>query len=198
MAEPRYVVRALKFHCGDESGLDWSGSDEPVWIFTANDEPTPDVRTRRSKEFSNVDSGDTQSFDMPDNNLVWPQDDGATGATGPIGLSIQLWEVDQGDADTIAKRTEQALNVAEWVPFVGQWVGKVRGFVAGSLVSLISDDLMGSQTISYTKQRLAQRLPSVGSKITDKFHFSGNSGDIPFGLGGSPDYDLYLEVTRVA
>jgi len=198
MAEPRYVVRATKFHCGDESGIDWSGSDEPVWIFTANDESTDGVKTRRSEEFSNVDSGDTRNFNIPNNNLVWPQADNAGGATGPVGLSIQLWEIDQGDPDTIAKRTEQALNVAEWVPVVGEWVGKVGGLVSGSLVNLISDDLMGSQTITYTNQRLAQRLPNVGNKITEKFHFSGNSGDIPFGLGGSPDYDLFLEVTRVS
>ena len=33
MADPKYVVRAIQFHCGDESGIDWTGSDEPVWIF---------------------------------------------------------------------------------------------------------------------------------------------------------------------
>lgn len=198
MADPRYVVRATKFYCGDESGIDWIGSDEPVWIFTANDEGTPDVKTRRSREFSNVDSGDSVRFDMANDNIVWPQSASAAGAPGPIGLSIQLWEIDQGSAASIARRTQEVLNVAEWVPVVGNWISKVPTLVPDLIGSFAGDDIMGSQTIEYSTRRLRQWMPEAGDKLTRKYHFSGGHGDIPFGLAGSPDYDLYLEVSRVS
>ncbi len=35
MSDPRYLVRTIEFKCIDESGIDWIGSDEPYWIFTA-------------------------------------------------------------------------------------------------------------------------------------------------------------------
>ncbi len=41
-------------------------------------------------------------------------------------------------------------------------------------------------------------VPNTGDKNTTKYHFSGGHGDIPFKLAGEPDYDLYLEVTRVS
>lgn len=198
MADPKYVVRAVKFHCGDESGFDWAGSDEPVWIFTANDEATPNVKTRRSKEFADVDSGDTRNFDMANGNIVWPQSGTASGARGPIGLSIQVWEIDQGNGDAIAKKTQQAFDVAGWVPVVGTWISKLPSAVPGLVGSLVGDDLLGSRSILYTKTRLAQRLPTVGGKFTDKFHFSGGSGDVPWELAGSADYDVYIQVTRVS
>src|SRR4051794_16669884 len=151
MAEPKYVVRAVKFFCGDESGIDWTGSDEPVWIFTANDEATAGIKTRRSKEFSDVDSGDTRNFDMANNNVVWPQSAAATGGVGPVGLSIQLWEIDQGNADNIAKTTEKVLGVAEHVPVVGSWISWVPSSVTSKLIgSLVGNDLLGSKSILYT------------------------------------------------
>jgi hypothetical protein len=30
---PTYTIKATKFHCSDETGWDWLGSDEPYWIF---------------------------------------------------------------------------------------------------------------------------------------------------------------------
>lgn len=198
MADPQYVVRAMRFHCGDESGIDWTGSDEPVWIFTANDETSAEIETRASRKYSDIDTGDTVEFDMDNDNIVWPQSANAQGAPGPIGLSIQLWETDQGNADRIKERTKQVLNVAAWVPVVGQWCSKVPSQVPDLIGVFAGDDIMGSQTIVYSTRRLRRRYPNVGDRAVEKLHFSGGNGDIPFGLAGSPDYDLYLEITRVS
>ena len=199
MAEPRYTVRAIKFHCVDESGIDWTGSDEPFWVFTANDEATAGVNSVGSKIFGNVDSGDTERFESADNrNIVWPQSRSADGAEAPIGLSIQLWEKDQGNRDKIVEATEKAFDIAGFVPVVGQWIAKVPSVVQNAIAGFAGDDLMGSATIGYTASRLAQRLPNVGDTLTEKFRLGSRSGDIPFGLGGAPDYDLYLEIQRVA
>lgn len=190
-----YVARVIKFHCVDESGVDFLGSDEVVWIFTAN-EASGGVHTTNSRKFGNVDSGDTEKF--APNSIVWPKKGDANGAPGPIALSIQLWETDQGDPESIAKKTKQAFDLGGEAPVVGEWVRRVPSIVQEKISSLIADDLMGSKTILYSAGRLAQRLPRVGAKFSDVFRFGGKSGDLPFEVAGGPDYDLRLEVERVA
>lgn len=192
MAEPQYTVRAVKFHCVDESGPDWSGSDEPVWIFTANAGGT--VKTTRSQEFGNVDSGDTRSFNMANNNIVWPPDGSARGAPGPIGLAVQIWEMDQGNADKIADATQDAFDVAAWVPVVGTWVSKVPSAVPDLIGSVIGNDLIESKSFEYSTRRLRLKLSTVGSKFSETIRFTGSGG----WSGNPPDYDLYLEVKRVS
>lgn len=192
MADPKYTVRAVKFHCVDESGADWSGSDEPVWIFTANSGGA--VKTRRSKVFSNVDSGDTRPFEMANNDIVWPANAAASGASGPIGLAVQIWEMDQGNADKIAATTQDVFDVAAWVPVVGTWVSKIPSVVPDVIGSIIGDDLIKSKAFQYSNSNLAKRLPNVGSKFTEKVRFTGGGG----WTGNPPDYDLYLEVKRVS
>jgi hypothetical protein len=193
---PNYTVKVLKFKAVDESGIDWTGSDEPLWVFTAN--AGGRVSTSRSKEFGDVDTGDTLTFDATDErNTVWPVARDSKGASGPIGLAIQLWEIDQGNAEDIAKKTEKALNLAEWAPVVGQWVGKARGVIRDSLNNLIADDLMGSRTVLWSASVLERRLPRKGSSFVERFRFSGRSGDLPFDVAGGPDYDLWVRVRRI-
>lgn len=193
---PNYTVKALKFKAVDESGIDWTGSDEPLWVFTAN--AGGQVSTSRSKEFGDVDSGDTLNFDAAgDRNTVWPVEGDTQGAPGPIGLAIQLWEIDLGNGDDIAKKTEQAMDLAEWAPVVGQWVGKARGVIRDSLNNLIADDLMGSRTMMWSESVLERRLPRRGSSFVERFRFSGKAGDLPFAVAGGPDYDLWVRVRRI-
>ena len=111
MADPRYIVRAVKFVCVDESGFDFAGSDEPYWVFTARG-ADPVVHTTRSKVFGDVDSGDVRPFATENGrNVVWPRKGATAGAPGPIALSIQLWEADQGDPEEIAKQTERVFDL---------------------------------------------------------------------------------------
>jgi hypothetical protein len=183
---PHYIVKILKFDCVDESGIDWTGSDEPCWMFTANSGGT--IATTRSKVFGDVDSGDTRAFATDNNrNTIWPSKGHVQGADGPIALSIQLWEIDQGNPDAIAEKTELALGVGGAV--VGPWVNAVGSVVRGQ---------MGAKTLLWSQSRLASRLPGPGSSFVEKHRFGGNSGDLPFEVAGGPDYDLYLQVTRLA
>jgi len=187
----RYVVRALKFDCSDESGIDWLGSDEPYWVFTANVNTA--VHSVVSNEFTDVDSGETRRFDPP--LTVWPTKGGS--AAGPIALSIQLWEADQGKRDETRKATEGALTLAAATP-AGPWVTAIRPLIADGLIDLVSDDLMGSRTLLWSAARLRSLLPQPGHSFTKKFHFGGHDGDLPFSVAGGPDYYLYLQVTRLA
>lgn len=198
----RYVVRAVKFFCSDESGRDFPGSDEPYWIFTGRG-PSPEIHTTRSKVFGDVDSGDTRPFEAAnDRNVIYPERGATEGGAGPIALSIQLWESDQGDPVETLKQTRRAFDLAAQAPVIGTWVRLVPGIVRDQIIdqvaSTIGDDLMGSATLSFPASRLTRQLPSVGARFTQKIHLGGRSGDLPFEIAGGPDYDLFLEVTRVA
>src|SRR4030095_3183291 len=96
-----YTVRIVKFTCVDESGIDFLGSDEPCWMFTAKDGQGA-VSTCRSKEFSNVDSRDTEKIQTDNNrSVVWHKKGAAGGGPAPIALAVQLWDIDQGSPDEI-------------------------------------------------------------------------------------------------
>jgi hypothetical protein len=195
---PTYVVRIIKFKCVDESGIDFLGSDEPYWIFTARD-PNGKVSTTNSRAFDDVDSGDQEKF-LTDNNrnIIWPQKGDTTGAPGPIALSIQLYEKDQGDPADVATKIQRAFDLGSLAPVVGEWVRRVPSVVRDKLGDLIADDLMGSKTLLFPASRLAHKLPSPGSKRVETHRFGGNSGDLPFEISGGPDYDLTIEIARVS
>jgi hypothetical protein len=198
MSGPRYVVRIVKFDCVDESGVDFIGSDEPYWVFTAYD-PNGKVHSTRSKVFGDIDSGETRRFQTDgDRNIVWPRKAAVQGAAAPIGLSVQLWEADQGDPDVVAKKTEQAFDLGERAPVVGTWVSLVPSIVRDQLADFIGDDLMGSVTLHFPAHRLERQLPRPGASLTKKVRLGGRSGDLPFEIAGGPDYDLHIRCTRVA
>jgi hypothetical protein len=195
--DPRYTVRAVRFVAVDESGPDRLGSDEPFWVFTAAD-PNGEVHTVRSRVFGDVDSDETRTFASENSrNVVWPEKGDTNGSSGPIALTIQLWEQDQGDLDGIAKKTELAFAAAGKLPPL-VWLSNVPSIVRDKIAKFIGNDLMGSKTILYQPHELAKRLPKAGNKMLQRFRFGGNSGDLPFEVAGGPDYDLFLEVERVA
>ncbi len=195
---PNYTVRIIKFTCVDESGFDFVGSDEPFWIFTSRD-ASGTVSTTNSKEFGDVDSGETFKFATDnDRNVVWPKKGFKQGAPGPIAMSIQLWEHDQGDPNDVAAKTQKILDLGSKAPVVGKWVSLVPSFVTDQLVNIIADDLMGSKTLLFPTSRLAKQFPHPGDRAIERFRFGGNSGDLPFEVAGGPDYDLFLEIQRVS
>jgi hypothetical protein len=196
MSEPLYLVRAIKFVCVDESGPDWFGSDEPYWVFSAR--VSERTNTSRSKVFGDVDSGDSRVFDADNGrNVVWPRRGVTAGAAGPIGLSIQLWEADGGDPDSVAKKTEQAFELASQAPLVGDWVRRIPGIVRDQIAKLAGDDLMGSRTILFPRSVLRKRLGQPGASLVQRYRLGTSAGDLPLQIAGAPDYDLYLNVTRI-
>ena len=198
MSDPRYVVRVIKFKCVDESGFDFAGADEPFWVFTARD-PNGKIHTTRSKVFSDVDSGDQRKFKTDNGrNVIWPRKGATRGAAGPIALSIQLWEADQGDHDKVVRNTQKAFDLGGKAPVGGEWIKRVPSVVRNQLADFIGDDLMGSKTLHFSARRLARQLRKPRAKLTQKFRFGGKSGDLPFEVAGGPDYDLIIEVARAS
>jgi hypothetical protein len=206
----RYVITASRFHCGDESGPDWWGSDEVIWTFTTKLNER-EHQTRVSREFGSVDSGDTKRFGLQGVKMDGPfnfsfqyepfhlaplQVHGNEGVPTPIGISVQLFEMDQGK--NLEKSIKKAFEEAEGLPKVGDWVKIIPDCVRDYLVKVFEDDLMGSNTILFGSRMLERQLPAVGDSVEMKFDFGGQGGDLPFKVAGGPNYELYLEVERVA
>lgn len=164
-----------------------------------------------SREFGSVDSGDTghfglqgvkmdglfnYSFQYEPFHLAPSQVHGSEGVPAPIGISVQLFEMDQGK--DLEKPIKKAFEEAEGLPRVGEWVKIIPDCVRDYLVRVFEDDLMGSNTILFGSKVLERQLPAVGDSMEMKFDFGGQGGDLPFKVAGGPNYELYLEVERVA
>lgn len=102
--QPRYRVEADKFTAVDESGIDWTGSDEPYFVFYSIGEDGAQHRSQ-SHVFGDIDTGDTARFG-PEGCLyrlrVICSGDAAPNG---IGFSILVLEDDFGAADLIGSQT---------------------------------------------------------------------------------------------
>jgi CARDB len=192
---PKYKVKAVSFHVVDESGVDLAGSDEPYFDTSGvGVQGTP--RTTASHVFGNIDTGDTAFFGLTEGCIYLSCSGGA--APFGIGISIQLWEHDNGDAAEVLRDVSAGFAKAGALSALlpaPPWVGTATPIIAGvlnAIASLAEDDLLGTQTYAYSPLFLATKLPAVGSSFTDVRRLEGGSVI----LGGV--YDLTTVVTRVA
>jgi hypothetical protein len=191
-----YKVEALGFTATDESGWDgdWYApvSDEPYFVLSSVGLPGTSA-TLRSQEFSDVDSGESRTFNPP--LAIFPQHGGSGAAPNGIGLSVQLWEADAAGASGTVKATakyfRQAGAIGSLVDAPG-WVATTLGVMASAadyIGSALEDDLLGSQTFAYDTSTLNSRLPTAGSSfLQDKW----------IGSPDDADYHLLLRVTRTS
>lgn len=187
---PRYKVSAAQFKAIDESGADWTGSDEAYWVFSSVS-TTGTAATRATQVYGSMDTGDTQSFGLAD-QCVWGC--GQSGAPAPfgIGLSVQLWEQDLGDIDQIWHDTadffQEAGPVLEDIP-IADWVGKASTAVGKGLNFILNwaeDDLLGTNTYAFSAEGLASALPNRGSFVDTRIYENGDA-----------KYSLTMYVSRV-
>jgi hypothetical protein len=187
----RYKVSVTSFTALDESGIDWTGSDEPYWIFS--DVGTAGTGTSRASQvFGDIDSGDTQYFGVAD-SCLWGC--GGTGSPAPfgIGLSIQLWEKDLGHVDQTLYDTASffqqagpiltASGAPAWVGTATTTMGKAMNFILG----WADDDLLGTNTYAFDAAGLAAALPNRGTSFTDTRLYQGSDAK----------YSLTMVVSRI-
>jgi hypothetical protein len=193
----KYTIKALGFTAVDESGWDgdWYApiSDEPYFIFSSVGKPGTSA-TMKSKTYSNVDSGDTRTFNprIP----VFPQTGGSAPAPSGIGLSVQLFDADgYGNSSANVATTSKYFKVAGAIsPYVGapDWVKSTltyMGTAADIISSWLKDDLIGTTTFTYDRSTLDSRLPAAGSSFEDEQWI---------GMPDDADYHLRFLVTRTA
>lgn len=188
---PRYRVSAVSFHADDESGYDWTGSDEPYWIFNRVGTSGTSVSTA-SQVFEGIDTGDTQSFGLADSCLWGCGSSGAPAPTG-IGLSVQLWEKDLGhvsqtlyDTADFFQQAGPILTEAGAPSWIGTATTKI-GQAMNYILSWADDDLLGSNTYAFSSSDLATALPSRGTSFTDVRTYTD----------GDAKYSLTMVVSRI-
>jgi hypothetical protein len=180
---PTYKLDAIKFRCIDESGIDWTGSDEPYFVFTTSLEQSPErLTTVRSQEFGNVDSGDTRNFSPP---VVF-----ANNVPGGVAANVVVMEADNGNIDTVVSRINQALTAARWASKV--WNGGVPGDIDKRILDYLrrwyNDDVLSQRTLAWANWELAEGAPTVGSSVTEEVGFRGSGSN----------YTVTFRVTRVS
>lgn len=171
---PRYKVTASYFKAIDESGDDWAGSDEPYWTFSSVSN-TGTAATRNTQIYGGIDTGDTQYFSALD-NCVWGCSPVGTPAPFGIGMSVQLWEKDQGDLPQIVSDIADAFQAAgpilsaarvpEWVSTASTKLGDAIEYFVG----VWEDDLLGANTYAFSADGLASTLPNRGSFLDTRLY----------------------------
>ena len=196
--EPRYAVSVVSFRALDESGYDWSGSDEVFGIFASTrGHPTA------TSVHGDVDSGDLVDFTALERclapqriisgqvpaggTLVAPDDTwecDSRGASAPIGLNLELWEDD---------------GCPKVFPY-----SCFDGYAGGIIDS--ADDLIGRVERTYGTRNLA-RLDDVGDSMNVGFILGGpcghqEPGGAVCGYGPlsstGPEYELRVVIQRVS
>jgi hypothetical protein len=198
---PQYRLEARSFTAVDESGWDWTGSDEPVLVFSWSD--GTQIHTWESPKFDDVDSGETFSLG---NQCLLPPALCATGAPAPMWMTVQVHEIDGGYTyGELSQTTKDAiiygaaaagygLGALLGDPSTGATVGK---YVAGYLLRLFGDDVIGSINLTYNEWDFTSVLPNVGSTYSESVMISGYGGDFPEFVDDPADYSIRIRARRM-
>jgi hypothetical protein len=190
-ADP-FSIKATSFHCTDETGTDWLGSDEPYWIFGSIGGGV--AVTTKSQVFGDVDSGDNRTFASNEGWMWGQQNAAAVLPEGDIGVLVSLWEHDDGDPTKIKAGVGAAFAVAGAVltaSGVAAWVGAVVagvGAVVQWLLSYLDDDHIADQTFIFSRQTIVDQIGKAGQSFNLTRRFTDGDGD----------YTLTISVAHVA
>jgi hypothetical protein len=99
--QPRYRVNAVKFTAVDESGIDWTGSDEPYFKFKSIGADGAE-HSWQSHVFGDIDTGDTAHFGVE--GCIYLTCEGGNAPYG-IRFTILALEDDFGAEDLIGSQT---------------------------------------------------------------------------------------------
>jgi hypothetical protein len=188
---PKYTIKAETFKAVDESSYNL-GSDEPFWNFSSVG-TTGTARTTQTKVFGSVDTGETHGFGATE-GCLWRDCGLGDYAPNGVGLSVQLWEKDQGDMTENRARAEEYFKYAGIIATVAGapvWVNKAIPYVQQGVdwvLSNLEDDLMVTQTFAFSPADLAGKVPLKGQSTIYPRTFEGGGGK----------YTLNLRITRVS
>jgi len=175
-ASDPFRIKATSFHCTDETGIDWPGSDE-VYFVCASTAAGVSVSSR-THIFEDIDSGDNGTFGVNEGWLWGHNGTPQPLPEGEIGVLIQAWEHDDGDPDKVQAEVAAAFAVAAAVltaTGAAAWVGAVVagvGAVVKWLLGFLDDDHIGDTTIVFTRQTILDQAGKVGQSfdVTRRLH----------------------------
>lgn len=155
---PQFVAHAVKLQVVDETGWDWTGSDEvhAVFVdFNANKE-------RATSVYEESDAGDTVEIRDQD-RCIAPLPDCNRGARS-LNFAVALWEKDWTPTQGLLGCNPGLVNGHPWYD---------DGICPG-------DDLIGRATISLSQLQLTGTLPTVGHTVERMVRLTGGSGIYEF------------------
>jgi hypothetical protein len=155
--QPRFIVTAERLYANDETGPDFPGSDEIYLVFG----DLAQGMYGYSSIFGDFDTGETRNFAAgqwclaplseaiyhQNGNLIgWQCQTGGIG--GPFSFALKLYESDSA-----------------WTPHA----------CLGPLLAPVQcqDDLVGSQTVSYSAEELLAAMPRIGDEVTESVRLGG-------------------------
>lgn len=157
---PQFVVHAVSFTADDETGWDWTGSDEVHAVF-ADFNP---INERATSEYDHVNAGETIAFIAPD-QCISPQPN-CLGGTGQVRFSVALWEAD-------ADIGWSGIFGVEKPDLIGAHDMYETGIDSG-------DDLIGRAELGFSKTQLLGTLPNVGDVVERQVALHGGAGSYRF------------------
>jgi hypothetical protein len=192
---PLYGVKVHAFKAIDESGYDWSGSDEVFGYFASNRGAL--VRT---STYGDVDSGESRMIKLGERCLA-PQH---LPSGGPVSVGGALWAPDAtwncpSSKGGVEAPIELGLSLYEDDPCPFCFNGYAP------YVPDENDDLIGEVDVSYSRSFLASKLPENGDMLVHHFSLGGPCGHQEPGEGctknplssSGPEYGLTIHIGRV-
>lgn len=147
---PRFVATAVSFKAIDETGWDWTGSDEVIVIFS---DQLPDHGDLVTSIFGDVDAGETRNF-APAEACIAPRPQCDQGLP-EVHFKVAMWEND--DTDFPHGELSGGHNRLENGVYYG-------------------DDLIGRAEVMLTTEQLLADLPAVGASRDYVVRPAGGSG----------------------
>jgi len=151
---PQFRVTAVSFKALDETGWDWTGSDEVLAVFSDLD---PTHTDRLTSIYGDVDAGETHAFNAAD-TCIAPQPKCDRGVAS-VHFKMALWEND--DTGFLHGELTGGHNRLEHGAYWG-------------------DDLIGRAEVAKSSQDLVADLPSVGSHRDYTIRPAGGAGAYEF------------------
>lgn len=151
---PQFVAHAESFTAVDETGRwDWTGSDEVRAVF-ADFNP---INERATREYDNVDSGETVAFIAAD-RCITPFPDCTVGRE-TVQFMTSFWEGDTTLADLSGLARPQLAGVHDMYE---------SGTASG-------DDLIGRASVGWSRLQLLGTLPNVGDTVERQVQLHGGT-----------------------
>ena len=200
----RYKIEAVGFHANDETWYDgpffaWWISDEIAVFIRDHDRRVSTL----SRQFSNVDAGDSRSFDADENCILpiggHPSHTGLSATTdtwscapagvpGPFSFTVEMYEIDGGFFHTLHDCLANA-GCGFSIPAGNSYSGSHL------------DDLVGHRTLVFTAQELAAAMPRVNDVVEETIKLGpcfDERGCIESpGTPNDPEYTFTYRLTRL-
>lgn len=199
----RYTVSLRSFLAVDETGWDWTGSDEMSFLMGLTYGYTG-TGLIQSDVYGDVDTGETHTFGPQDSCAVGVGCTSASrGVAGPFYVTVAGVEHDdeqEGWDEYMLQGVRDLLDA--FIDFDGEaleegtFFGDIYHALGELYYSVMGNDQIGSASAWIDEDELAAAMPYVGRGMQQEMDISGWGGD--FLIDGDGHYRVTVQIRRVA